>query len=77
MIYSYLIQLCGTKMTIDKRTKKVYLLCGNSIKSNSSEIKKSMQKYVDSDVKFKHLFPVHRNQAIDYFTVQLISERYP
>ena len=57
-------------MTINKRTKKVYLLCPNSIKSNSSQTKKSMQKYVDSDVKFKHLFPVHRKQAIDYFTVE-------
>ena len=56
-------------MLIHKRTKKVYLLCPNSIKSNNTKTKKAMQKYVDSDLKFKNLFPVHRNQAIDYFTV--------
>ena len=70
-MYTYLISLCDTKMTINKRTKKVYLLCPNSIKSNTSKTKKYMQKYCDSDIKFKHLFPCHRNQAIDHFTVYL------
>ena len=47
MVNSCLINLCDTKMAINSRSKRVYLLCPNSIKSCKSETKKIMQKYTN------------------------------
>ena len=69
MINSCLIKLCETKMAINSRSKRVYLLCPNSIKSSKSETKKLMQKYATTDTHYTNKFPAHRVQAVDNFNV--------
>ena len=67
IINSCLIELCSAKMTINCRSKRVYLLCPNSIKSRKSETKKAMQRHATDDTHYTRFFPAHRNQAIHNF----------
>ena len=67
LMYSYFIQLC--EFQIATKSRNVYLLCSNSIKSKKSKTKKLMQQYANGDVKYVSTFPSHRQHAIDYFKV--------
>ena len=54
---------------VNLRSKKVHLLCANSIKPRKSTIKSLLQTYVNGDLLYNSRFPAHRQQAIDYFKV--------
>lgn len=66
-------KLCSSQITLNKSVKSTYLFHDHSIKS------KTKTKQLLQDLAFTNnhkLFPIHRDQAIDYFAVSALYMIY-
>ena len=72
IIYTFLIQLLNTKVTIQNTQRRVNLVSANSLKESDGTVnplRRLLQNYVsDSDHRYIDKFPAHREEAISYYT---------
>jgi len=77
LMSSFIVGLCETEISLNRRAKRVYLLCPNSFKSKRSKTRIALRNLADkSDENDEKLceqmrcyeqFPDHRRAATDYF----------
>ena len=69
-MYGYLNALCSVRISMNDVSKKTFLLCENSIKTNS--VTSVLLQAYATDHPFAQYFPSHLKQAADYFQVRSI-----
>lgn len=67
-MYGYLHALCSVRISMNDVSKKTFLLCENSIKTNS--VTSVLLQAYATDHPFAQYFPSHLKQAADYFQVK-------
>ena len=72
LIYSFLTNVISKSLYLEKSAKKTNLITDHAIQKKT-ETKKLIQKYINNGHR-STLFPMHRNQAIDYFDVRCLSD---